>query len=80
MAPYEITQSGGSIEHWNEEPGAVWMNRVVEHFDKVAWINPLPGAYWGEGGSLGLTKQLVEDNMYPMSVEGLESAMKYLSR
>ena len=80
MAPYEITQAGGSIEHWNEEAGAVWMQRVVEHFDKVAWINPLPEHYWGEGGSLGITRELVEKNMFPMSVEGLESAMKYLSR
>ena len=80
MAPYEITQPGGSIEHWNEEAGAVWMQRVMEHFEKVVWINPLPERYWGEGGSLGLAKQLVEDHMYPMSIEGLESAMKYLSR
>lgn len=80
MAPYEITQPGGSIEHWNEEAGAIWMQRVMEHFDKVAWINPLPEHYWGEGGSLGITKSLVENHMYPMSVEGLEAAMKYLSR
>lgn len=80
MAPYEITQAGGSIEHWNEEPGAVWMQRITEHFDKVVWINPLPQHYWGEGGSLGITKQLLEDRMHPMSVEGLEAAMKYLSR
>lgn len=80
MAPYEITQAGGSIEHWNEEPGAAWMQRITEHFDKVVWINPLPQHYWGEGGSLGITKQLLEDRMHPMSVEGLEAAMKYLSR
>ncbi|KZY62546.1 VWA domain-containing protein, partial [Oleiphilus sp. HI0066] len=80
MAPYEITQAGGSIEHWNEEAGAVWMQRVTDHFDKVVWINPLPENYWGTGGSLGITRELVEDHMYPMSIEGLESAMKYLSR
>ena len=80
MAPYEITQPGGSIEHWNEEAGAVWMQRMTEHFEKVAWINPLPEAYWGQGGSLGITKELLEGNMYPMTVEGLEQAMKFLSR
>lgn len=80
MAPYEITQAGGSIEHWNEEAGAIWMQRVTDHFDKVVWINPLPENYWGTGGSLGITRELVEDHMYPMSIEGLESAMKYLSR
>jgi len=80
MAPYEITQPGGSIEHWNEESGAVWMQRLTDHFEKVVWINPLPEQYWGEGGSLGVAKQLMEDHMYPMTVEGLEAGMKYLSR
>ncbi len=80
MAPYEITQPGGSIEHWNEEAGAVWMQRLTEHFEKVIWVNPLPEAYWGEGGSLGITKQLLENHMYPMTVEGLEEGMRYLSR
>lgn len=80
MAPYEITHPGGSIEHWNEEAGAVWMQRLRDHFEKVIWINPLPENYWGQGGSLGITKQLVEDKMFPMTVEGLEAGMKYLSR
>ena len=80
MAPYEITHPGGSIEHWNEEAGAVWMQRLTDHFEKVIWINPLPEHYWGEGGSLGITKQLLEHKMYPMTVEGLEAGMKYLSR
>jgi hypothetical protein len=80
MAPYEITHPGGSIEHWNEEAGAVWMQRITNHFEKVIWINPLPEHYWGEGGSLGITKQLLDNKMYPMTVEGLEAGMKYLSR
>lgn len=80
MAPYEITQPGGSIEHWNEEAGATWMQRMTDHFEKVIWINPLAERYWGEGGSLGITRQLVEEHMYPMSIEGLEAGMKYLSR
>jgi uncharacterized protein with von Willebrand factor type A (vWA) domain len=80
MAPYEITHPGGSIEHWNEEAGAVWMQRLTDHFEKVIWINPLPDQYWGEGGSLGITRQLLDHRMYPMTVEGLEAGMKYLSR
>ncbi len=80
MAPYEITHPGGSIEHWNEEAGAVWMQRLTNHFEKVIWINPLPEQYWGEGGSLGITKQLLDNKMFPMTVEGLEAGMKYLSR
>ena len=80
MAPYEITHPGGSIEHWNEEAGAVWMQRIREKFTKVIWLNPLPEAYWGEGGSLGMTRQLVDDKMYPLTIEGLEAGMKYLSQ
>lgn len=80
MAPYEISQPGGSIEHWNEEAGAVWMQRLTDHFDKVIWINPLPIDYWGEGGSLGMTKQLLTNNMFPMTVEGLAEGMRHLSR
>ena len=80
MAPYEITHPGGSIEHWNEEAGAVWMQRLKDHFEKVIWINPLPEHYWGDGGSLGITKQLLEQKMFPMTVEGLEAGMKFLSR
>jgi uncharacterized protein with von Willebrand factor type A (vWA) domain len=80
MAPYEITQPGGSIEHWNEEAGAVWMRRLTDHFDKVIWINPLPNDYWGEGGSLGVTKQLLNEHMFPMTVDGLAEGMRYLSR
>ncbi|GAA3964463.1 VWA domain-containing protein [Allohahella marinimesophila] len=80
MAPYEISHPGGSIEHWNEEAGAVWMQRIREKFNKVIWLNPLPEAYWGQGGSLGMTRQLVEDKMYPLTIEGLEAGMKYLSQ
>ncbi|UZE97803.1 vWA domain-containing protein [Alkalimarinus alittae] len=80
MAPYEISQPGGSIEHWNDEAGAVWMQRVVEHFDKVIWLNPMPESYWGSGGSLGMTQQLVEDKMYPLTIEGLEKGMKELTK
>ncbi|MBK8971494.1 MAG: VWA domain-containing protein [Hahellaceae bacterium] len=80
MAPYEITHPGGSIEHWNEEAGAVWMQRMTEKFDKVIWLNPLPENYWGDGGSLGITRQLLSDHMFPLTIEGLERGMKYLSK
>jgi len=80
MAPYEISQAGGSIEHWNEESGAVWMTRLTEHFNKVIWLNPMPEKYWGSGGSLGMTKNLVADKMYPLTIEGMEQGMIYLSK
>jgi uncharacterized protein with von Willebrand factor type A (vWA) domain len=80
MAPYEVSYPGGSIEHWNEEAGSTWFQRLTEHFSKVVWLNPLPEDYWGQGGSLGMIQKLVGDHMYPMSLEGLESAMRYMSR
>ena len=80
MAPYEITEAGGSIEHYNEEPGAVWMQRMTEHFDKVAWINPVNESYWRHGYSIGIVRELIENRMFPMTVTGLESAMSYLAR
>ena len=80
MAPYEVSHPGGSIEHWNEEAGSIWFQRLTDHFSKVVWLNPLPEDYWGQGGSLGMIQKLVGFQMYPMSLEGLESAMRYLSR
>ena len=80
MAPYEITHPGGSIEHWNEEAGATWFQRITEHFDKVVWLNPLPEAFWNPGGALAITRQLVGDHMYPLTNEGLEAAMRELSQ
>lgn len=80
MAPYEVSHPGGSIEHWNEEAGSTWFQRITDHFSKVVWLNPLPEDYWGQGGSLGMIQKLVGYQMYPMTLEGLESAMRYLSR
>ena len=80
MAPYEISHPGGSIEHWNEEAGAVWFQRLTDHFNRVVWLNPLPESYWGDGGSLGMTRQLVKGQMHPLTIDGLEGAMRYLSK
>ena len=80
MAPYEVTHTGGSVEHWNDEAGAVWLQRLKDKFDKVVWINPAPESHWGTGGSLGVIKQIFEDQMYPLTLEGLEKAMKKLSQ
>ena len=80
MAPYEVTHAGGSVEHWNEEPGAVWLQRMVDHYDKMVWINPAPKDHWGMGGSLGAIRELMQDRMYPLSLTGLEDDMKLLSK
>ena len=79
MSPYEITRIGGSIEHWNEAPGAWWMQQVTGHFARVAWLNPLSPAAWDYGASVSLTRDLVAGHMYPLSLAGLEQAMRYLT-
>jgi len=80
MSPYEVTYPGGSVEHWNEEAGAVWMDRVGQIFDSVVWLNPTAERHWDYTPSIGLMKQLVGDRMYPLTIDGLEKAMKELSR
>lgn len=80
MSPYEILQPGGSVEHWNEEAGAVWMDRLRDVYDKVAWVNPVPRDEWHYTQSVGVVRELVEDNMFPLTLKGLEDAMAYLSK
>jgi uncharacterized protein len=80
MSPYEITYPGGSVEHWNEEPGAVWIDRVTQIFESVIWLNPTGERHWDFTPSVEVIKQLVGDRMYPLTLQGLELAMKELSR
>ena len=80
MAPYEITHSGGSVEHWNEEPGAVWIQRISTIYPKLIWINPTPQETWEYSSSVGITQELVENRMYPLTIRGLEDAMSLLSK
>jgi uncharacterized protein len=80
MSPYEITYPGGSVEHWNEEPGAVWLDRVAHHWNSVCWLNPTPARHWDHTPSIGLMKQLLSDRMFPLTLEGLDAAMRELVR
>ncbi len=80
MAPYEITHAGGSVEHWNEEPGAAWMSRFTEIYDRLVWINPTPQETWEYSSSVGMTQQLVNGQMYPLTIRGLEEGMGFLSK
>ena len=80
MAPYEITHSGGSVEHWNEEPGAVWMQRISTIYPKLIWINPTPQETWEYSSSVAITQELVDNRMYPLTIRGLEDAMSLLSK
>ena len=79
MSPYEIAVPGGSVEHWNEEAGQVWMQRLTDHFEHVAWLNPVREDYWNHTQSIQMMKQLVEDRMYPLTLEGLDRAMRELN-
>ena len=80
MAPYEITHAGGSIEHYNEEAGAVWCQRITDAFEHFVWLNPTPKEYWQHSYSIEIVKELVEDRMFPLSVKGLEEAMALLTK
>ncbi len=78
MSPYEILQPGGSIEHWNEEPGAAWMKRLLASFPRHAWLNPEPQDRWEYTPSIRITRELVEDRMFPLTLAGLDRAMRSL--
>ena len=80
MSPYEILQPGGSVEHWNDEAGEVWVKRITDTYDKVAWLNPVPQDEWGWTQSIELAHRQMEGHMYPLTLKGLEEAMAYLAK
>ncbi len=80
MSPYEVLQPGGSVEYNNEEAGAVWLQRLVERFPKFAWLNPEPEASWDYRQSVSVIKQVMNNRMYPVTLQGLEKAMRDLSK
>src|SRR3712207_1913744 len=80
MSPYEITMPGGSVEHWNQEPGQAWMERLLAHFPKAVWLNPVPQKHWDYTHSIGLLRRLFGNRMYPLTLEGIDGAMRELVR
>jgi uncharacterized protein with von Willebrand factor type A (vWA) domain len=80
MSPYEILQAGGSVEYNNEEPGAEWIGRLTNAFPNHVWINPEPPGVWNYRQSVSIMHQLMGGRMFPMSLQGLESAMRLLSK
>jgi uncharacterized protein with von Willebrand factor type A (vWA) domain len=80
MSPYEVTMPGGSVEHWNEEAGAVWLKRACEQWDKSVWLNPVPERHWSYTPSVSLISEMMEHRMFPLTLEGLERAMRTLAR
>jgi hypothetical protein len=79
MSPYEITQPGGSVEHWNAEAGSVWLQRLTKRYPKFAWINPQPQSRWGHVSSIAMTREMLDGRMYPLTLRGLDDAIDALS-
>jgi uncharacterized protein with von Willebrand factor type A (vWA) domain len=80
MSPYEVTHPGGSVEHFNEEAGAVWMKRLATTYPSAVWLNPTPEQYWSYSASTEMMRALIQDRMYPLTLAGLDDAMRTLSR
>ncbi|MGH1373435.1 MAG: vWA domain-containing protein [Cellvibrionaceae bacterium] len=80
MAPYEITSQYGCVEYMNEEAGHVWMKRLTDTFNKVIWLNPTPQKYWNHTQTIDITRKLVDQHMYPLTLEGLDEGIKYLTK
>jgi uncharacterized protein with von Willebrand factor type A (vWA) domain len=80
MSPYEITHAGGSVEHYNEEAGATWMQRLTNTYPATVWLNPVPEQYWGYTQSIRVMQRVMSDRMYPLTLAGLDDAMRTLSR
>ncbi|HSN52431.1 MAG TPA: VWA domain-containing protein [Woeseiaceae bacterium] len=78
MSPYEIVYAGGSVEHWNEEPGAVWIKRLLNTYNKAIWLNPEPRERWDFTPSVKLTREIMEDRMFPLTIAGLDEGIRAL--
>ena len=73
-------EPGGSVEHNNEEPGVAWIKRLLDHYKHSAWLNPTPEGHWDYTSSLKLTKQIMGDRMFPLTIKGLEQATRLLAK
>ncbi|HLY46062.1 MAG TPA: VWA domain-containing protein [Stellaceae bacterium] len=80
MSPYEIDKEGGSVERWNDEPGRAWVQRLLDAYPKAVWLNPVPEKYWDGTTSIGMIRALMEDRMFPLTLGGIDRAMRALTR
>ena len=80
MSPYEITFPGGSVEHWNEESGQTWLDRLLTTYASAVWLNPVAERRWSHTQSLQMTRRLMGGRMFPLTVDGLDRGMRELSR
>jgi hypothetical protein len=79
MSPYEITYAGGSVEHWNAEPGSTWLARLLKKYPKFAWINPQPQSGWRQSASIQMVRDMLGGRMYPLTLSGLDQAIDALT-
>lgn len=80
MSPYELTMAGGSVEHVNAEPGAIWLQQIAQTYDKLVWLNPVAEKYWELNPSIQLIRRMTSGRMYPLTLAGLDNAMRELMR
>jgi uncharacterized protein with von Willebrand factor type A (vWA) domain len=80
MSPYEIEKEGGSVERWNDESGETWLRRLLDAYPKAVWLNPVPEKYWGGTTSIGMIRRLIEDRMFPLTLDGIDRGMRELTR
>lgn len=80
MSPYEITQVGGSVQHWNEESGAQWIQRLIAHFPHIVWLNPEPAVRWDLTPSIRMVREHLSRRMFPLTIAGIDQATKELQR
>jgi uncharacterized protein with von Willebrand factor type A (vWA) domain len=80
MGPYEVTEPGGSLEHWNEESGALWMQRLLRQYPSAVWINPSDRRRWDYTASTNLLREIMGGRMYRLTLDGLDEALKELKR
>ena len=78
MSPYEIEKEGGSVERWNDESGETWLRRLFEAYPRAVWLNPVPEKYWNGTASIGMIRRIAEDRMFPLTLDGLDHAMRRL--
>jgi uncharacterized protein YggU (UPF0235/DUF167 family) len=76
MSPYELIQPGGAIDSWNAEPGQIWLRRLLATYPRAVWLNPVSEKYWGGTQTIGLIEQLMEGRMFPLTLEGLDRAIR----
>lgn len=80
MSPYEISHPGGSVEHYNPEPGGLWLERLLKIYPATVWLNPVPERHWGSTHSIQMIRQILGGRMYPLTLDGLDRAMRELLR